>query len=460
MSRPGIIDHQPADTVRARPLSDWDNVVREEEDSSVTLAGPVIVGMLTLVLGVGGFFFWAANTPLAQASVASGKVVVESNTKTVTHLEGGTLDRLLVKDGDRVIEGQVLAMLDTTRSKAAFTRITEQLFAARIRMARLVAERDGLDNFAIDPAIKNDVSARIVAEVIANEKSMMAERANLHRDLLAADDSMIDQLNSQREALTARQASLTAQREVVQAEHDMFEGLLAKELTTRSQFNEKKLLLADVESRLSDVASQLSENLERKNQLELNRSNRKTDHFRLIAEALQATQHEIGQLVQEKVTAQDIVGKAAIRAPQAGIVANIRIRTTGSAVIPGQPLMDIVPANQPKIIEGKARAADIDSVRVGEKAEIRLSAFGAAEARPLVGEITYIAPDSLVDERTGEATYAFRAHIPAEELSKQPDLFLYPGMAAEVYIVNGNRTALAYLLSPIKKSFNKAFREQ
>ena len=101
-----------------------------------------------------------------------------------------------------------------------------------------------------------------------------------------------------------------------------------------------------------------------------------------------------------------------------------------------------------------------DEMRVGQKAEIRLSAFGTAELRPLVGHVTYIAPDSVVDEKTGEVRFAFRARIDEAELKAQPNLFLYPGMSADVYIVLGDRTALAYLAEPIKKSFYRAFREQ
>jgi HlyD family secretion protein len=112
------------------------------------------------------------------------------------------------------------------------------------------------------------------------------------------------------------------------------------------------------------------------------------------------------------------------------------------------------------LIEGKARAADIDAVHVGEKAEIRLSSFGAQEARPLIATITYIAADGVTDERTGDVTYLFRAKINNGELQKQPNLFLYPGMAADVSIINGHRTALTYLALPIMQSFNRAFREQ
>ncbi len=441
-------------------LSDWDKVVLEEQSVQASLAGPLILGFLTLAIGFGGFFYWAYSTPLAQASVAAGRVIVESNTKTVTHLEGGTLAFISVEEGQKVTQGQVLAGLDVTRSQSQLTRLSEQLFGNKVRLARLTAEKNGLAAFSYEGKLDNGVTTALSEQIIANEISVFAERGKLYADLIAVDRSGIEQLESQRAGHEARKSAWKEQLVLIRRDYEALSALAAQQLATMARANDKKVYLVELQLRIAEAELQLSENAQRKAQLELSLDNRKTEHFREIAELLQATQQEISRITQEEIYARDVVTKAEIRAPLSGIVANIKIRTPGSALVGGQPILDIVPANQPMIIEGRVRAADIDTLHVGERAEIKLSAFGSAEARPLIGEVTYVAPDSNMDEKTGEATYAFKARILESELKKQPNLFLYPGMSAEVYIISGSRSALAYLLGPVNKSFSKAFREQ
>jgi HlyD family secretion protein len=441
-------------------LSEWEDVLKEEQRNQVTLVGPILLGVAILVLGIGGFMAWASSTEMASASVASGRVIVESNTKTVSHLEGGTLKQLLVKDGDQVQAGALLAMLDVTRSQSSLTQLRHLFFAANARQARLIAERDGKKTYDFDASTPEGVDASVAHGVLATEKRLFTERTSLYRDQIAADEAGIAQLASQRVAIEARKKSNIEQAAVVRRDYETYSDLHKRKLITTAMLNDKKLQLVELETRIAESEATLAENSQRKTQLELSLTNRRNEYLRDVSENLQRAQAEISSVRQQIIAAEDVVAKAAIRAPLDGTVANIKIRTPGSAVIPGQAVLDIVPANQPMVIEGRARAIDIDQIRLGQKTEIKLTSFGAAELRPLIGHVTYIAPDSIVNEQTGEVTFAFRAKIDPAELKSQPNLFLYPGMSAEVYIVTGDRTALAYLAEPIRKSFYRAFREQ
>lgn len=458
------IDLSPAEyktmSVQHGSLSEWEDVVKEESEGSASLRGPVFAGLATLVIGIGGFLTWAAVTPVAQASVASGKVIVESNTKTVTHLEGGTLKELLVNEGQRVQQGSLLATLDVTRSQAAVLLLRQQLFVQHIKLGRLIAERDEEKNFDFDGSPPLGMDEEMAAHLVKTERKLFSERVAQFSDLIATDRSLISQLQSQRQALQSRRKALAEQLKLMRDDFDVLVKLEKRKLETRMKISEKHIELVDVEARIAEIDASLSENVQKARQAELTLSNHRTEYFRVISEQIQLAQSEIARLRQEIVSAEDIVAKSKIRSPQEGIVSNIRLRTPGSALVGGQPLLDVVPLNQPMLIEGKARAMDIDSIRIGEKAEIKLTSFGAAEAFPLVGRVTYIAPDAVLDERTGDIQYVFRAKIDDAELKKQPNLFLYPGMTAEVHIVNGERTALAYLTLPMLQSFNRAFREQ
>ena len=147
-----------------------------------------------------------------------------------------------------------------------------------------------------------------------------------------------------------------------------------------------------------------------------------------------------------------------VAAPQEGIVANIRMRTAGSVIAAGEAILDIVPENEPLIVEAKVDPRDIDSVRVGAETRIRLTAFNARTLPPLLAKVSYVAADQLVDEKTGIPYFLVRAEITPESLAENK-ITLHAGMAAEVLIVNGSRRAIDYLLAPFAESFNRAFRE-
>lgn len=441
-------------------LSEWTAVLKEEEEESAGLWRPALFALSVLVLGVGSFITWATFTDLVQASTASAKVIVESNTKTVTHAEGGTLQALAVKEGQKVQTGDVLATLDDTRARSTLVQIKQQIFSLDIRVARLIAERDESDNFEPNAPVPSDIDPKSAKEWVATEKKLFVERKKQFTTTLANDKLLIEQLESEKASLTARRQSWVEQAAVLQSDYDAQIKLRKRQLTTKTQLNAVKLQYIDMMTRISESDASIASNKKRAAQAELAVVNSRNEYFRQISEQIQSVEAERARAKQDLVAAEHIVNQSTIRSPQEGIIANIRIRTPGSALPPGQPLLDIVPANQALVLEGKARSIDIDTLRVGERVEVRLNAFSMSDDLPLEGTVTYVAPDSTVNEHTGDATFTFRAQIDSAELKKRPGMFLYPGMTATVNIVNGSRTALAYLIEPISKSFSQAFHER
>lgn len=445
----------------AATLTDeWHQIVEEERTRKVSLRGPIVAGLATLGVGVGGFFLWAYFTPVAQASAAAGKVVVESSTKTVTHLEGGTLREVLVSEGEAVRTGQVLARLDVTRSFSVEVQARQQLFINQVKLARLLAERDENHTFTVPEETPKGMSAAMAAQLLKTEQRLFQERQSQYADQIASAQSEIDQIEILFVSFNAKQKALEEQLTYLKQDYELLSSLESKRLATKPQKNEKRIQILDMESRIAEAHASLGQNRQLLAQAKLNLANIRTEHLRSISEQLQQVQTDIARGQQEIVGAADVVEMAAIRSPQDGVVSNIKIHTPGSALSAGTPIMDIVPADQPLLIEGKARAMDIDTIRVGASAEIHLSSFGADEAFPLKGKVIYVAADSVADEKTGDTTYLIRVKIDKGELASQPNLFMYPGMGAEIYVVNGERTALTYLTSPLLKSFSRAFREQ
>jgi HlyD family secretion protein len=439
---------------------EWSIIVDEESARTVSLRGPIISGIATLVIGVGGFLVWAYFTPVAQASAATGKVIAESYTKTVTHLEGGTLKEIVVREGQRVRVGDLLATLEITRSRSVELQARQQLFINKVKMARLIAERDERKSFSFAGEVPQGMSSEAASQLVETEERLFKERQNQYIDLVASAQSQVEQFEILYLSYQAKKNAQEEQLAYLQKDDDLLTSLEKRKLATRPQLNEKRIQLWEMKSRVAESEAAMGQNRQQLAQAKLTLSNLRTEHLRSISEELQQVHTDIARGQQEIVSAADVVEKAAIRSPQDGTVSNIKVVTPGSAVTGGSPIMDIVPSNQPLVIEAKARAMDIDSIHLDAPAEIHLASFGADEAFPLKGKVSYVAADSVTDPTTGETTYAIRVKLDNGELAKQPNLFLYPGMTAEIYVVNGQRTALTYLISPLTKSFTRAFREQ
>jgi HlyD family secretion protein len=178
-----------------------------------------------------------------------------------------------------------------------------------------------------------------------------------------------------------------------------------------------------------------------------------------IAGEILEAQLELNVTNEQIISSKDVLDRLVVHSPQAGTVSNIEMRTPGGVVEPGKAIMDIVPRDEKMLVEVRMNLNDIDSVRVGSEARIRLTAYDRQTTSPLGGEVTYVAADQTVDPQTQAAYYIVRAQVLSGELEGKPALSLYPGMPAEVLIVRRARKAMEYLLEPITESLDRAFRE-
>ena len=160
------------------------------------LGGLMLGGVLALALFFGGLGSWAALAPLASAAVAPGLVTVESNRKTVQHLEGGIISELLVRNGDRVARGQVLLRLEDVESRSEFDLLQGRRLALAAEQARLAAERDGAAEIAFPPELAERQADPAVAEVIAGQRQILDSR----NQLIAGQTAVLEQRIRQYEA--------------------------------------------------------------------------------------------------------------------------------------------------------------------------------------------------------------------------------------------------------------------
>jgi HlyD family secretion protein len=178
-----------------------------------------------------------------------------------------------------------------------------------------------------------------------------------------------------------------------------------------------------------------------------------------ISKDLQDAQSSAADLAEKIRGAEDTVAKKLIAAPEAGTVTDIRFFTPGSSINAGQPILDIVPQDDRMVVEANVRPEDIENVRPGQRVNIRLTAYKHSQVPVLTGKLVYLSADRQTDAK-GVPYFLARAEIDPEALAHLKEVNLYPGMPADVLIIGGERKVIDYFLSPITRSFEKAFREE
>lgn len=429
----------------------------EPEERMPSLRNVILAGVCAIAIGFGGFGAWAVTARLDNAAVASGTVVVDSKRKTVSHLEGGILKMLLKGEGDRVAQNEPLLQLEDARARAELQQLHGKRVGLEAKLARLRAEQANLTEIDFPDDIEK-ARTPIAREVITAERKFFQARAQVHEGRISIQKRVIEQHEAEAAALQAQIDATSQQRILIDEEVRTIADLYEKRYAKRSQ-------LVELQTKQSELAGRAGETAARKAKAEQAVAGANLEILSIglerqseIAKELQDAQLGLSEVVERIVQAEDVLRRLVVTSPQEGIVVNIRMRTAGSAIAAGEAILDIVPEKEPLIVEAKIDPRDIDAVRVGAETRVRLTAFNTRVLPPLQARVSYIAADQLVDEKTGAPYFIVRAEIEPASLAEQK-ISLHAGMAAEVLIVNGSRSALDYLIMPFTDRFNRAFRE-
>ncbi|MGX1495548.1 HlyD family secretion protein [Labrenzia sp. MBR-25] len=436
----------------------WMAALKADDSRPPSLRKPLMAAVLTVSIGFGGFLLWGFTADLDSAAVATGKVIVDSKRKTISHLEGGILRRLLVQEGDFVDAGQPLVELDDTRARAELAQLNGKRVSLLARLARLRAERDLAEEIVFPEEIRNS-DEPLIAEVIAAEKGVFEKRRQVYEGKIALQQKEIEQYVAQIEANQAQMEATGHRRQLLEERVSALSGLEKKGFTSKAMLSEVQLELSEMIGDGGEFAAQKARAEKARQGAEVALLQAEQEWQSDIAGEILEAQLELNVTNEQIISSKDVLDRLVVHSPQAGTVSNIEMRTPGGVVEPGKAIMDIVPRDEKMLVEVRMNLNDIDSVRVGSEARIRLTAYDRQTTSPLGGEVTYVAADQTVDPQTQAAYYIVRAQVLSGELEGKPALSLYPGMPAEVLIVRRARKAMEYLLEPITESLDRAFRE-
>ena len=425
------------------------------------LRRPIVAGALVIGLGLGGFGLWAATASLAGAAIASGVISPDGSRRTVQHLEGGIIRRILVEDGSVVQAGDPLIVLEDIQARAGHDILQARLHTLAAAQARLLAEQAGADDIYFPDwlieATREDAAAleamvaqrqlfRTRAQGLADRRGILAQRIAQLREEIAGLEAQIE--------ADGRQIALIAE------EIEGLDQLYRKGLAPKTRLLELQRAESDIEGDRAERHALIARARQAIGETEMQIIAQGTALLDDASEELSRVQAELTEVGQRLAASRDVLARTQIRAPSTGTVVELRFRTPGGVVRPGEPVLDIVPHEEELLVDARLSPLDIDIVAPGLPAQIILPAFKQRHLPRIDGRVRQVSADAIVDPHSGERYFEARIEVDAEQLAAlEPAIELSPGMPAEVYITTAERTMLDYLLQPVFDSLRRAFRE-
>jgi HlyD family type I secretion membrane fusion protein len=415
-------------------------------------------GIVCGVLGV--FLVWTLIARLDGAALAQGVVSVESNRKTIQHLEGGIAREILIRDGDLVQEGQVLIRLDPTRTESMGDLYRNQLAIQLAQEARLLTERETSDSILFPKEVTDLIDIPAVARAINDQKRQFTVRRDTLLQTIEVANAQIAQAAKESEQndidnKTARATLVNVNREL-ETVSDLYEKKLVA-LPRLSALHREQLRLEGVIANTEVGKIRLNEKVQ---ELTLRRDKVTQDYRQEAAYQLSDLQKSITELRQQVIIASDTQRRVEVRAPITGVVQQLRIFTVGGVLRPGDPILDLVPVSDNLIIKAKVSPLDADRVRADMDAEVRFPSFRSMGLQIIRGKIRAMSRDRLVDEVTKEPYFDAQISVARKDLPSEIVEKLSAGMPADVVIPTGERTVFNYLVTPIIERFQTSMRER
>lgn len=432
----------------------------KNQEVSASIRPYVKSGIIAIIVIIGFFGIWGSFAPIDSAAIAPGSVILESNRKTIQHLEGGVIEDILVKDGDLVTEGQPLVRLNETAAKARLEVLMSQWRVAKTAESRLIAERNEHESITFPPQVLAYKDDPMIAKVIDSQAQLFKTKVQSMRGQIDVLEQQILQYEQQIEGLTAQKNSVSKQSKLIEEEVVMVEELFKEGYAEKPRLLALKRSSAELEGSQGEYLSELAKTHEGITETQMQIFNIKNEYMKEVAAEQKEVQQEVKELEEEISAAKDVLNRLVILAPKSGKITGLQFHTIGGVISPGAALMDIVPQNDKLIVEAQVSPQDIDIVHEGLSAKVMLSAYSSRFVPRVSGEVVYVSADRFINEQTGEPYYLAKIVISDDALEKIKErVTLYPGMPAEVFIVTGSRTFLAYMFSPILDSFRRAFKE-
>ena len=439
------------------------------ENPAAAFANPardIRFGLILAALFFVGFLGWASVARLDASANAPGTLVVSGQRQSVQHRDGGVVGRIYVREGERVVRGQLLMQLAAAEVSAQERALASQAIRLLAQRARLEAEQLG------QPQI---TPPREFASLAPEDQAEAATAMRLQRTELAARTAV---LSAQRGALGQRVAqsgeqgrgygeqatSAAEQLRLLNEQITALKPVADKGFVSQTRMRELERARAELQGQRGQYAASVAQTrgAARENQIQVLEAERT---FReRTASDLRDVESSLGDVLPKWAAARDQLARTAIRAPATGAVVGLTIFTPGGVIAPGQKLMDIVPEKTPLRIQARIAPDDADDLNVGQRTLVKFSGLHERSLPNLEGRLTRLSADSFTDEKSGQSYFTGEVTVPRDQLRliqdvRGHDFALRAGMPVQILIPLRKRTALDYALEPLIGGFWTSFGE-
>jgi adhesin transport system membrane fusion protein len=401
------------------------------------------------------FLIWASLTELDRTVRGAGRIIASSQLQVVSNLEGGVVEAILVRTGQQVKAGQEIVRLDRTATGADLGSGQASANALSVKIARLQAEVLGREPVYPVPADS------MTANQIRIEQSLHASRMAELGSVVNAGQAQITQAQrAVQEAEAAYQARISA-RDARRQEMQMIRPLVERGIEPRMSLISIESAYAVASSEAAAAAAAIARAGAGVREAVASHNQRRQDWRAVAANDLATAQAEFSARRSGLPALAERAERTVVRAPLAGRVNRVLVTTVGAAVAPGAPLVEIVPSEETLVVETMIRPQDIAFVRMGQKANVNITAYDPSVYGALEGVVVAISPDALTNERTGESFYTVHVRTTKSALldKRGRRLPIGTGMMADVSLLGDKRNILQYILTPITRLSETAFRE-
>lgn len=419
-----------------------------------------VLGYLSvfLVVGLGGA--WAAFANLNGAVIAPATIMSETNAKRVQQKEGGIIRSILVKDGERVVEGQPLIELDDTEIRSEIAIIDALLIEEWAKRARLEAQLADQETVSFPPELVVKQSDTDAARVIANQERLHTARRAALKGKIEQLDQQIVQLGEQTEGITAQIASKDQQIELIKSELTDLRGLQKNGLVPKGRVLAMEREQARLEGERGELIGMRAAAKSRSSEIKLRIIQLQEDELSQALLDVRQSESRIAELEERRVSAAAKLARLVVKAPITGEIFQIMVHTEGGVITPAETLMMISPEADELVLEAHVPPAKIEQVSKGQQARVRFSAFDTRTTPEVKGEVFSVSSDTTRTSSDTAPFYVVRIRISEGELAKIGAQKLKPGMPAEAFIQTDVRSPLSYLVKPLTDQIEHAWRER
>ncbi|KGA33005.1 HlyD family type I secretion periplasmic adaptor subunit [Pectobacterium brasiliense] len=420
----------------------------------------VRLGWLLVLAGFGGFLLWALFAPLDKGVMVNGSVVISGNRKVVQHNQGGIVDKIQVKDGDRVEAGQILLTLNEVDARSASEGLDGQYLQLVAREGRLLAEQQRLSDMVMTPRLQP-----------LAEKPEMHVITALQRDLLRSrQQSLKLEAEGMRTSIAGMEASLSAQRQVMSSKQKQREtleqqlqglrSLAAENYVPRNKMLENERLLAQLNGDIAQLAGDINRTRRDIEQQTLLIAQRQQEYDKEVNSELADVRALLSDVGSKKEKADFNLANIQMRAPVSGTVVGLKVFTEGGVIAPGQTLLEIVPDDQPLFVDARLPVELVDKVWPGLPVELQFVAFNQSTTPRVAGTVELLSADRLLDERDGSPYYSLRVQVDEAGKRALEGLEVKPGMPVQGFVRTGERSFVNYLFKPLMDRLHLALTEE